>query len=662
MELIRAFVGHSFSKRDKEVVDPILKCLDEIAALQPNFSWEHAEQPEATLVDQKVLAKLQDKNLFIGICTAKERAIGQDFLKRPWLSNKLAGAEKDFASKTSDWLIQEIGVALGRNMRIILLIEDNTRRPGEMQGNLEFIALDRNAPEKSFTALMRMVSALSNVPGTTAQPQRPETSALEPAPTSDPRVPEQPEVSQLDWMHPRPEWTQKEFNRALFMSVADGMKDIETNITTSFLASEAGSNESNRRQWAALTEYLRLFFQRDGKLHVLKELANKDPPIPIVWVYLARNYGVFGEHASAAQSFDRAIELESDILDRLAWIRDSALEWYKAGDKQKAETMIALARDLGAGKADLEPAVLQAELALADEANDKQLRIAILERTLQLDPSDGKSRFQLAFTYSELSFDELAAYHYDKIPVGQRDHAAWNNLGISLGSIGLPVQCIKSLRESESLGGTLAMANLGTRLLEAGFLREAREILERAGAIPDHSRNVDDALNTLKAITENEEKTEITAYESAREVGEFYRNFGRASARPDARDIDPRWQGPNGDLLIVTQNGKEIVIKGTYEVPRWGGLAAALIPAMSAATDLELYQIEYRGIIRGTTVTGTVTRTKAAEAISLPPILRTASSPPPEVLMWISDHGEEMSVLERPKGETRTRLSTLTRV
>ena len=32
--------------------------------------------------------------------------------------------------KTSDWVIQEIGLATGRGLELILLVEDGVRRPG----------------------------------------------------------------------------------------------------------------------------------------------------------------------------------------------------------------------------------------------------------------------------------------------------------------------------------------------------------------------------------------------------------------------------------------------------------------------------------------------------------------------------------------------------
>ena len=44
MNVIKAFVGHSFTSEDKDVVEQFTVMFDEIAKLHPNFSWDHAER------------------------------------------------------------------------------------------------------------------------------------------------------------------------------------------------------------------------------------------------------------------------------------------------------------------------------------------------------------------------------------------------------------------------------------------------------------------------------------------------------------------------------------------------------------------------------------------------------------------------------------------
>src|SRR3990170_7504679 len=130
MSQLKAFVGHSFTPEDVEVVSTFLKYFDQLKGLAPGFSWVHAEPAEPKVLADKVLGLIKGKNLFIGICTNKEAAIEPNRLRRGVFRKKvLKGDEAQFSSKTSDWIIQEIGLAIGRSMDIILLVEKNVRQP-----------------------------------------------------------------------------------------------------------------------------------------------------------------------------------------------------------------------------------------------------------------------------------------------------------------------------------------------------------------------------------------------------------------------------------------------------------------------------------------------------------------------------------------------------
>ena len=80
MSLLKAFVGHSFTTDDEIVVNTFLKYLSQIQEMNIGFSWEHAEAAEPKELAEKVLTLMQDKNLFIGICTDSEKRGRESFL------------------------------------------------------------------------------------------------------------------------------------------------------------------------------------------------------------------------------------------------------------------------------------------------------------------------------------------------------------------------------------------------------------------------------------------------------------------------------------------------------------------------------------------------------------------------------------------------------
>lgn len=163
MEPIHAFVGHSFSDKDKELVSSFLEQFERIHKLNPNFNWGHAKEAEAKEIGHKVSERMSGKNLHVAICTKKDA-----FIPETHLAEVLAGTKtvtKEILKwKTSDWIIQEIGFAMGRGMRLILLVEAGLETPGELQGNYERIVFNRENPEKVFAKIMEMITHFISSP------------------------------------------------------------------------------------------------------------------------------------------------------------------------------------------------------------------------------------------------------------------------------------------------------------------------------------------------------------------------------------------------------------------------------------------------------------------------------------------------------------------
>jgi hypothetical protein len=126
---IKAFVAHSFSVGDKELIAIFVEHFHSLASSIPGFRWDRALEAEPVSVAGKVLTKIEDKNVFIGICARNEYAMSPKAVFRiPFL--KLVRVNvADIQWKTSDWIIQEIGLAVGRGMKVIIFLEDGGK-PG----------------------------------------------------------------------------------------------------------------------------------------------------------------------------------------------------------------------------------------------------------------------------------------------------------------------------------------------------------------------------------------------------------------------------------------------------------------------------------------------------------------------------------------------------
>ena len=98
MTKIRAFVGHSFVDDDAGVIGKFLLYFDQLSKSSLDFSWEHAEAAEPKALAEKVMRLMSDKDVFVGSCTRRERAISPASLKPTLLrSNVLKAQEKEFS-------------------------------------------------------------------------------------------------------------------------------------------------------------------------------------------------------------------------------------------------------------------------------------------------------------------------------------------------------------------------------------------------------------------------------------------------------------------------------------------------------------------------------------------------------------------------------------
>jgi hypothetical protein len=558
MNEIRAFVGHSFTDDDAAVVSKFLKFFDTLKASPLNFSWQSAEAAEPKILAAKVLSLLADKNLFIAICTRKERVIQDDCLTRMVFSRRfLKVPEEKVLWKTSDWIIQEIGLALGRNLDLILLLEDGVRGPGGLQSNIEYIPFDRAHPDKSFTKIIEMISAL--LPKTSG----PTTAA--PESTSKPagQKPPEPITDDISWKTPRPGWKRKEYEMAFFHEIL--FDDVAgATINEAYMASEDAALTDNRDTWEAYCEYTRLRFSKGGSLAKLRALAIARPRSSGTLAYLARGFEYYEKHLDAANAYEDAASNAADETEKQHLMGRAAVAQLKGGlpDLAFATAKRLKARVKSNGKAEIP--LLKILRELTEIAKENEVSLALMERIVELDPADIGTRFDLAFKHSESGGHDLALFHYLKIPHRERNPSTWNNLGVAFEHFMLHAKAVRAYRRAEEKDETLAMSNLANKLLRAGFVPEAQSLCDKALQIENYHKEVGGALVRLKNIPDEEDEKEAKLLQNVTAKSDFYQQFGRAVTRSEPGEFAEHWIGPDC-TLEVTVAEQTFVARGAYE-------------------------------------------------------------------------------------------------
>jgi|ERR1043166_7450106 hypothetical protein len=120
--VLTAFVGQSFSKKDKEVNEFVFNVLELIGVKAVT-----GERPKADYISEKVKRLIEEQHIFVGIFTCRDK-----------LANKPEWT-------TSSWVIDEKAYALGRQKRLILLKEEGVGSIGGIQGrDYEYLNFSRD--------------------------------------------------------------------------------------------------------------------------------------------------------------------------------------------------------------------------------------------------------------------------------------------------------------------------------------------------------------------------------------------------------------------------------------------------------------------------------------------------------------------------------------
>jgi tetratricopeptide (TPR) repeat protein len=569
----------------------------------------------------------------------------------------LGAHHSKYAWKASDWIIQEIGVAIGREMSLILLVEEGVRVPGAFQGNIERISFSRQSPQQSFARILEMLTALRPTP----------LPALEPETRTTVVEAEIEQEAKKDgtkwWLEPKPAWRQEEYELALVLTMETDNGEGEKLVARAYLDSIEPSETNKRASWEAYQEYLKVILGKGGVLSKLEELSKLYSENDEVQRYLGMAYENYQEYDKAAEPLKRAAELALGQRQKLADLGKAALCLLRSGRKVDAQLIVDEMKQL-ASMTDKGNEILVSTLReIADLDADSDVYFGLTEHMLELKPDDITARFQIALRYSQEKQQELSLFHYLRIPERQRAGGAWNNLGVQYENLGLNSKSIKAYRRAEQLGETLAMSNLAQSLTSTGFLEEATEICNRAVQMENYHRNVGSTIARIKELPEEEENKEKELVKKALSYSEFFRTYGKALTLPDLEDRIETWEGPKCHLRLEIRAGI-LVAEGAYEsaLHNMLGLAQAYLanvggigaPAVSRPVR---HLVKYVGKLAGYTVKAEMTDVEQEEEPNRARALATPlTSPSPvsrKVLMVITDSLTEIRVYEKesPEGQ-----------
>lgn len=639
MKEIKAFVGHSFTKEDEAVVQAFLESFSELSKMGIGFSWDHAKEAEAKDLAEKVIEKMQDKNLFIGICTKKEMVISHGKLKPTVFSRgRLSGATDNFKWKTSDWIIQEIGLAIGKGMELLLIVEKGLNKPGGLQGNHEFIEFERNAPEKEFNKIWQTIRNL--------KPKKIDSSTAD---TSKPEKMPEPEVQEekkgTDWLSPKEDWLKFDYNFGIWQAIKLENKEAEQKISDAYLETKDGQVQENMASWEAQKELFRIFHGKEGSLIKLQNMAKSNTQNSAVQKYLAQGYKEFDEYSMAGECFEKAAICAASSEDQLARYSEAVIAYTHVGEAKLASRLIKKMKELVTKADNGELTLIETLRDVAKIKDDKDHILGLSEKILELNPGDINERFNIAHKYSNTGMDGLALFHYLKIPYQQREAGTWNNIGVQYANLDIASKSVKAYRKSEELGETLAMSNLARKLIDAGFIPEAEQICEGAVQIPDFDKNIGSDIARIKSVQIEEDEKEKNITTEVTPIHDFYKDMGSALAKATVSNLKGVWKDKNCNLNLEVFEGK-LIATGSYEQKSYANALMGL-KGIEQPPKTNTYLVRYDAVFEGYAAKGTVIIEKEGMAKEPKSLLSGLSANDRDILMIISEDKKIIRIYEK---------------
>lgn len=359
-------------------------------------------------------------------------------------------------------------------------------------------------------------------------------------------------------------------------------------------------NEDTKLLWEAVV--LRISHQIGdlSAFEKLETIVKENETNPQLIKQLALRYKEMGEFEKAKEKFLLAKD-KLDISDesKRDLIVDCYIEssWCLANDDKYNASIDMLKQILG--KSEFQDQKAKILSAMAYIAKDKEVVedfICYAEASLNTDPLDTDLRFKVAYAYSNMGYAKLALLHYKKLLDISTNSTALNNIGVCYGNLKLKGKSISSYLRSAEEKETLAMSNLAYNYLDAGFLNNANELIEKANKLSAEGIEVNpgigSALRKLENLKKEENKCETKFLKEAEQERKFMFKYSEARLRGKSiinKDWEGPWKTPWGEMKIKLDKASNS-FQAKFHTKEEDKLASAFAPSYGFLQPNKIYK------------------------------------------------------------------------
>ncbi len=302
--------------------------------------------------------------------------------------------------------------------------------------------------------------------------------------------------------------------------------------------------------------YVAFHFGTAEAFNDLKAYAETHATNPDVHFWLARAYEETSQHQEAIEAFKASRELATKESDRVDAVIALAILLIDREEYAEARTILIseLAHNPDARS---QSRLYRALATLFEKASpeDKYSAMLMYEQAIRYDPHDASLLFSVAYKYSENGAPALALFHYRALLGKEKEHEralANNNAGVAAENLALPIFARAYQKNAVDLGSTLAMSNLASGLLGAGFLTDAKDWLTKARKQEDVHRRVEEVAGDIAQAERTQEAALNTVLENVSKARQWRVKHAEALLSPAPRITELVGEYEGTALLVIT--------------------------------------------------------------------------------------------------------------
>jgi hypothetical protein len=535
---MKAFIGHSFDEKDKDLIDNIKEFIE-----STGIGCVSGEKSQNRSIAQKVKERIISCEIFVGIFTC-DKLICQNIPPK-WICNP---KKRGNQHTTSNWVLQESGFAIGHNREMILLVENGVDSFPELQGDMEVIFFDRNLISEKHIKLSQMLEGVKTRTSVGATTKPPEESKQIYIAKSE----EQKEQPKTEVKDKKAEllrkvyialWADKDYKKAweIFEKEAEAVLDEDDRIWLhAFILKESHSRNEN-----AFRELEKLAQDKKDNPRVIKQLAHL--------------YKEIGEFKKASEKFLLAAsKYDVNNADKRDGLIDAYIQaaWCLTYD-DNLNAALEMLRKLLPNFREFSAKIFEAMARISKDKSDIEYFLSYAENALESDPVNTQLRVDLAYAYSNNNNENLALLHYKKLTDTIKHGIGLNNMGVSYGHLDLKGKSIRSYFKASEEKQTVSMGNLAYEYISAGFINDAQDQIDKANKLSNEGIKVNsrvaDAQHKMETLLEEEDKKEENILSEAKKESQYRIKYSNALCSDVAlkqNQIGGIWQTPWGNLQL----------------------------------------------------------------------------------------------------------------